>query len=148
MGRTWIHQHLRAWTTSPNARIVMAAVIHSRLGLRAQKLVPDRSLMVQKHRKWYRHAIETLKIKPTTSLEDCNKANMTRTKMDQEVQIWTWIWSLENRIIKDGGLYTIVIPSTSPHPTPLKRRYEGMMNSSWIHILFQQYFSYGKEIRV
>jgi hypothetical protein len=51
-----------------------------------------------------------------------------------------------NRIIKDSGLYTIVIPSTSPHPTLLKRRYEGMMNSSWIHILFQQYLSYGKEI--
>jgi hypothetical protein len=53
-----------------------------------------------------------------------------------------------NRIIKDSGLYTIVIPSTSPHPTPLECRYEGMMNSSWIHILFQQYFSYGKEISV
>jgi hypothetical protein len=58
-----------------------------------------------------------------------------------------WKWEL-NRIIKDSGLYTIVIPSTSPHPTPLERRYEGMMNSSWIHILFQQYFSYGKEILV
>jgi hypothetical protein len=53
-----------------------------------------------------------------------------------------------NRINKDSGLYTIVIPSTSPHPTLLERKYEGMMNSSWIHILFQQYFSYGKEICV
>jgi hypothetical protein len=26
---------------------------------------------------------------------------------------------------KDTGLYTIVTPSTSPHPTPLERRYEG-----------------------
>jgi hypothetical protein len=59
-----------------------------------------------------------------------------------------WVLERINRIIKDSGLYTIVIPSTSPHPTPLERRYEGMMNSSWIHILFQQYFSYGKEIRV
>jgi hypothetical protein len=47
MGRTWIHQHLWGWTASQNTRIDMAAVIHSRAGLRAQKFVADRSLMVQ-----------------------------------------------------------------------------------------------------
>ncbi len=33
-----------------------------------------------------------------------------------------------NRIFKETGLYTIVTPSTSLHPTPLKRRYEGYLN--------------------
>jgi hypothetical protein len=33
-----------------------------------------------------------------------------------------------NRIFKDNGLYTIVTLSTSPHPTPLERRYEGYLN--------------------
>ncbi len=57
--RTWIHQHLHAWTTLPNERIVMAAVIHSWVGLRAQKLIPDMSLNAHdpKHRKWSRHAL-------------------------------------------------------------------------------------------
>jgi hypothetical protein len=39
--------HLWGWTASQNTRIVMAAVIHSQAGLRAQKFVADRSLMVQ-----------------------------------------------------------------------------------------------------
>jgi hypothetical protein len=33
-----------------------------------------------------------------------------------------------NRIFKDTGLYTIVTPSTSPHPTPLEHRYKGYLN--------------------
>jgi hypothetical protein len=33
--------------------------------------------------------------------------------------------SMHKKNFKDTGLYTIVTPSTSPHPTPLERRYEG-----------------------
>jgi hypothetical protein len=33
-----------------------------------------------------------------------------------------------NRIFKDIGLYTIVTPSTSLHPTPLEHRYKGYLN--------------------
>jgi hypothetical protein len=35
-----------------------------------------------------------------------------------------WSWH-HKKNFKDTGLYTIVTPSTSPHPTPLERRYEG-----------------------
>jgi hypothetical protein len=49
-----------------------------------------------------------------------------------------------NRIFKDTGLYTIVIPSTSPstspHPTPLERRRKGTHDSSWVDVLFQYHF--------
>jgi hypothetical protein len=39
------------------------------------------------------------------------------------------------------GLYTIVTPSTSPLPTPLERRHEGIHESSWVDVLFQYHFS-------
>jgi hypothetical protein len=39
---------------------------------------------------------------------------------------------------KDTGLYTIVIPSTSLYPTPLK---QGVLELSWVNVLFQHHFS-------
>jgi hypothetical protein len=50
------------------------------------------------------------------------------------------ILPIYNRIFKDTGLYTIVIPSTSPHPTPLERRRKGTHDSSWVDVLFQYHF--------
>jgi hypothetical protein len=48
--------------------------------------------------------------------------------------------NINNRIFKDTGLYTIVILSTSPHPTPLEHRCKGTHESSWVNVLFQYHF--------
>jgi hypothetical protein len=47
---------------------------------------------------------------------------------------------INNRIFKDTGLYTIVIPSTSLLPTLLEHRCKWTHESSWADILFQYHF--------
>jgi hypothetical protein len=56
--------------------------------------------------------------------------NVPKIQFEQEVEIdckprGFWSRSHHKKNFKDTGLYTIVTPSTSPHPTPLERRYEG-----------------------
>ncbi len=57
------------------------------------------------------------------------KKRMTMRKtMITKVQLQVSRKSESKKNFKDTGFYTIVLPSTSSHPTPLKCRYEGYSN--------------------
>ncbi len=67
---------------------------------------------------------------------------------EDEPMNMTDLWSMmedfenkrNNRIAKDAGFYTSVIPYTSPHPTPLECRHEEVLDLTWIDVLFQNHF--------